>query len=189
MRKLIGISGKIGCGKTTLSKQFTGNGYKRIAFGDLLKRKAAERFCFPVEYCYNENDKQQEIFHPDLQKQPTSVRRILQNYGQQKRNEKPNYWVHALYVEMLCHPLHTNFIIDDVRYPNEARLIRDHGGILIRLEPYPGWVAGKNSTHESETALDNWLDWDLTFTPIYQADFTNIANIINDHLVMHYGNR
>lgn len=47
-----------------------------------------------------------------------------------------------------------NWIITDVRFPNEAQAIKNRGGIVVRIErpdnPYP------KSEHESETALDNW---------------------------------
>lgn len=47
-----------------------------------------------------------------------------------------------------------NWIITDVRFPNEAQAIKDKGGSMIRLDrimnPFP-----KND-HESETALNDW---------------------------------
>lgn len=46
-----------------------------------------------------------------------------------------------------------NWIITDVRFPNEAKAIKDRGGIIIRVDrPF---VKPINS-HASETALDNW---------------------------------
>ena len=49
-----------------------------------------------------------------------------------------------------------NWIISDVRFPNEARAVKDRNGILIRLNRN----TGLESMHESETALDNYDDWD-----------------------------
>lgn len=49
-----------------------------------------------------------------------------------------------------------NWIITDVRYPNEAKAIKDRGGILIRINRNTGF----NDNHISETALDNYDGWD-----------------------------
>ena len=49
-----------------------------------------------------------------------------------------------------------NWIISDVRFPNEAKAVKDKNGILIRLNRN----IGLESMHESETALDNYDDWD-----------------------------
>ena len=61
-----------------------------------------------------------------------------------------------------------NWIITDVRFPNECEAIKQRGGIVIRVERKPFNRAGgmegnkqfseqiKEDTHPSETALDNY---------------------------------
>lgn len=49
----------------------------------------------------------------------------------------------------------SNWIITDVRFPNEAEAIKQRGGILIKMER--GLHTGE---HPSETALDNYQGWD-----------------------------
>lgn len=59
-----------------------------------------------------------------------------------------------------------NVIVTDVRFPNEADIIRSSGGYVIRVErPIAlrrlyGEVS--NTKHKSEVALDTWDDWDYT---------------------------
>lgn len=48
-----------------------------------------------------------------------------------------------------------NWIITDVRFPNEAQAIKDRGGIMIRIER-PGVESHCGGQHPSETALDNY---------------------------------
>ena len=48
-----------------------------------------------------------------------------------------------------------NWIISDVRFPNEAKAIKDKGVILIRINR-PGNDTGK---HLSEIALDDYKNW------------------------------
>lgn len=52
--------------------------------------------------------------------------------------------------------IYPNWIISDVRFPNEAKAIKDRGGILIRVNR----ESSSSSIHESEIALDNYTDWD-----------------------------
>lgn len=49
-----------------------------------------------------------------------------------------------------------NWIFSDVRFPNEAKIIKDNNGILIRI------LRNTNleSNHLSNTALDNYYRWD-----------------------------
>lgn len=55
-----------------------------------------------------------------------------------------------------------NWIITDVRFPNEAQAILDRGGIVIRVNRPKAWHNSDivrrdlQTEHPSETALDNW---------------------------------
>ena len=51
-----------------------------------------------------------------------------------------------------------NWIIADVRFPNEAKAIKEKDGIIIRINRESDY----NSTHSSEIALDNYEDFDYT---------------------------
>lgn len=48
------------------------------------------------------------------------------------------------------------WIITDVRFPSEADAIREHGGVLIRVNRNTGYI----DNHPSETSLDNYPDFD-----------------------------
>jgi len=52
-----------------------------------------------------------------------------------------------------------NWIISDVRFPNEAKSIKDREGVLIRIIR-PLTEDKIISNHESENALDHYNDWD-----------------------------
>lgn len=63
--------------------------------------------------------------------------------------------------------IYPNWIITDLRYPNELQAIKDKSGITIRVDRFTGNVGIDNDTHavtdwqhESETALDDYQDWD-----------------------------
>jgi hypothetical protein len=80
-----------------------------------------------------------------------------------RRQEHPDYWINAL-AQNIDPEIPT--IIDDVRFPNEARWIKSQGGRLIRLNPYPKWEPIVSMDNPSECQLDDWLAWDLVLNPL-----------------------
>lgn len=95
-------------------------------------------------------------------------RKLLQLLGTECGRQiiHPNIWINALMKDYKPTTAHftnddyPNWIITDVRFPNEVQAVRDRGGILVRVNRF-----GMNdtSTHESETALDNYKDFDAVF--------------------------
>ncbi len=102
---------------------------------------------------------------------PITVREFLQRLGTDaiRDNLHDNAWVNSLmcdykaesigkYGDVLDYP---NWIITDTRFPNEAKAIKDKGGIVIRINRPPNiddiliW-GDKSNRHISETALDDW---------------------------------
>ena len=49
------------------------------------------------------------------------------------------------------------WIIEDLRYPNEAEKIKSLSGKLVRVVRNES----EDNQHTAETSLDNWNDWDL----------------------------
>lgn len=78
----------------------------------------------------------------------------------------PNIWVNSLMINynknrgIKLQNAHTkvetfdNWIITDVRFPNEVKAIEDRGGIVIRVIRKRDKDLFYSNTHESETALD-----------------------------------
>lgn len=103
-----------------------------------------------------------------------TVREFLQKLGTEglRDNLHQNTWVNALMADYKDNPEdeRDNWIITDVRFPNEAQAIKDKGGIVIRvvrdriMEHNPDGsftISGnpenfKISMHPSEIALDDW---------------------------------
>lgn len=84
-----------------------------------------------------------------------TYRQFLQILGTEAGRDKihTNIWVNAL---MSGYQPDMNWIITDVRFPNEAESVKANGGLLVRVE--------RNSltgNHPSETALDGYSDWDF----------------------------
>ena len=104
---------------------------------------------FKKTYLGKEWDYQIDQFNPV---QKMTVRDFLQKLGTDalRMGLHDNVWVNAL---MADYDEELNWIITDVRFPNEAQAIKDRDGIIIRVDR-PG-VSPINA-HPSEIGLDDW---------------------------------
>ncbi|MBW2689584.1 MAG: hypothetical protein JRC99_06610 [Deltaproteobacteria bacterium] len=101
--------------------------------------------------------------HQEIQDKPgqtaVTVRRILQWWGTEYRREQdPDYWTKAWGHKIEQFNLeHFHVLIDDVRFMNELDAIKQHGGLIVKIER-PGFDGANN--HASETSLDEYNAWD-----------------------------
>ena len=167
---IIGISGKAGSGKDTAAKMlevlyanpdisyedFANRRYKNVAdilivhFADALKETAQVLFRLGEWETNTQEGKKTTINWIGK-----TVRELLQGIGQGLRDAIDfDLWVKILFANTKGW---SNYIIADVRYPNELEAIKKRNGILLRIDR-KGAGAGN---HSSETALDNYKEWDV----------------------------
>jgi hypothetical protein len=152
--RILAFSGKFGVGKTTIANILIEDYlpyYRRINFGDFIKEEAAEEYNFPVRLCNTEEGKNTEIVLPDGRRR--TVRSLLHLFGTEvRRAQDPDYWIRRMELTLNGLPRRvTGVVIDDVRFPNEADLVGRRGGLLFKIEPYPGYV--DPSGHEAYPSL------------------------------------
>jgi len=89
-------------------------------------------------------------------------RAMLQICGTEAMRQgfREDVWTKALERKILSQPLQS-FVVADVRFPNEAALIKQLGGLLVRVYR-PQAPPCADPTHASETALDRYDGWDYT---------------------------
>lgn len=178
---VLGISAKVGCGKTTVARNVQGHfRYPKItSFAAALKEECSDFFGFSHILCNTQEGKltpvkvaipvtvNEEIFLPAG---TYTVRELLQWYGTgYKRKIDELYWINKLVDFVHEHrSMHDIIIVDDVRFRNEAVAISNIGGFLIRINPYPGYTY-PHANHSSETELDDYAYWDMLFEPEYNV--------------------
>ena len=155
---IIGISGKLGSGKSTVAKLVADFlGWETWSFGRAVKLGTATQYGFEAELCFTQEGKLTMIDTPVVIGEfgvAKSVRELLQHFGTDlTRARDADYWVKK------C-PLDKDLVIDDVRFPNEAQFCLDNG-FCFRIEHF----GSPNDSHASEVALDDYQLFDLVLTP------------------------
>lgn len=132
------------------------------------------------------------VFNKEVFKRNMTVREFLQKLGTDSLRNRlhDNVWVNALMTDYNCVPADLapngwdcdNWIITDTRFPNEAKAIKDKGGIIIRVER-PG-VAPINN-HPSEIGLDDWeFDYKIANVSDVISLMYSVENILKHHKII-----
>lgn len=153
MPVIIGLSGKMGTGKTTLANMLCEAipGAVRMSFADAVREEVAKHFGFPIDYVCSQGFKQH---HHQVGGIVMSGRELLQWWGTGvRRKADPHYWTDEM-VNRIAVSMESVIIIDDVRFEDELAVVRGHRGHHFRLMPHEQWQAGPNANHASETDLD-----------------------------------
>ena len=147
---IIGLSGYAGVGKDTVAKYITeiDSSFKIKKFSGKLKQVASMLTGIPEKNFESQDFKNTELAGWDM-----TARELLQKLGTEAIRDclHKDAWVNALFSD---YHQGENWIITDVRFPNEYYTIYRWNGINVRLER--DGVKPINA-HESETALDEFV--------------------------------
>ena len=141
---IIGVTGLAGAGKDTFA---AATGYRVEKFAQPLKNAVAELIGLPYEYVEDPKLKNEKLpcgFSP---------REIMQFLGTDLVRAKlgKDFFVEALRNRLK--KCNESVIITDVRFDNEAQIIKAMGGIVIEIKR-PGLVA---MDHASENGVSSYL--------------------------------
>lgn len=147
---IIGIAGKKGAGKSTVAERLEDHGFGGMAFATTLKKMVSVLLrgigLSAAEIRRAELDK--EAIIPAL---GVSYRRLCQTLGTDWGRDmiNPGLWLMCANRELLTSPIE-HVVFDDVRFDNEADLIRQHGGLIIHVIRQSDQVDG----HASESGIE-----------------------------------
>ena len=148
--QLIGISGKFGVGKDTAASWICKEWpeYEAVPFADALKRVVSIMTSTTYESQFTREGK--ATVPPGFKYSVGKYQQIMGQLGREHFRE--DVWVNIA----LNHPAKFK-IIPDVRHQNEVEAIKAAGGIVIRIVRDDAVLNdGRDTTHISETALDDY---------------------------------
>jgi len=155
---IIGISGKIGAGKTELARLlYIHYAFEPKIFAGKLKKVAAILTGLPENMMYNRVMKDEMLVDWGM-----TLGELQQRLGTDavRNGLHTDAWVLALFAD---YDGVENWSISDVRFPNEANMIKQYGGIMVRIDGSRTGPGGRDPNHVSETSLDNY-EFDYRFT-------------------------
>lgn len=174
---IIGITGRIGSGKTTAAEYLIKNGFKEYSMAGPLK-KIGEIFHFEQHQLYGTQEQKLEV----NEHWGISARHFLQKFGTDVcRNQLPKIipdmkigdtiWVRLFEIEKAKNPT-INYVISDVRFLDEAECIRRMGGRIIRVVRNTQ-TSGEEHNHASELEMekivaDYTIDNNGTYEQLYE---------------------
>lgn len=153
MTKIIGITGKARSGKDTLAAALTSGGYERRGFADTLKTLTASLAGEHPDLYFSDVTKEEHC--PSL---GMTRREALQNVGKGMRDALgPDIWANIL-VRVWQQDGEPMLVVPDVRYDNEAEILREAGAIIIQVcRPNNVGLTGSAAAHESERGVSGHL--------------------------------
>lgn len=157
---LIGLCGYAGSGKDTAAAVLLKEcNFQRVAFADPIRQAVMaldplipnpddERGYSRLSELMNERE-WAEV------KEFAEVRRLMQVFGTEVGRNliDSELWVKLAEGKIRSTLSVGNTVVTDVRFPNEARLIKKFGGVLVRLSR-PGF--GPINEHVSDRASESW---------------------------------
>lgn len=138
----LAFSGKARAGKNTAGDLYLAQGALEVRLSDELYR------------IHN-------IVIAEMGLPPGKYRGLLQYLGTDLgRNIDPTIWIKKFEHKLRALPVYIDLVCTDVRFPDEADCLKANGFKLIRIVRDNRPEMGGDENHISETALDNYGDWD-----------------------------
>lgn len=158
---VIAITGYAQVGKDTAGAYFMNKGYTRVGFADKLKEMALSvlKMTSPLRYAYVKR------VGWDVAKQNKWYRRFLQDFGSLMREQQEDYWIELAFDTLNSV---TDAVITDLRYPNEAkRLKEEYETIIIKIERPGTGPANSHSSENQEIEADYIVTNERTIQELY----------------------
>ena len=181
---IIGICGLIGSGKGTVADILVENhNFEKLSFADKLKDGVASVFDWDRDMLEGDTDRSRiwrekpDVFWSNETGKEITPRLVLQLFGTDcmRNGFFDGIWVSLVKQKILENP-DKNWVIPDVRFPNEVKMIQSVQGQVwqVRRGELPSWFLDKRdnnidplTVHASEWA---WIDKDESFEQIIQND-------------------
>ncbi len=154
VKMLIGFTGLAGCGKSTAAKHLAHeHNFTRFKMSDPLKNMLRTLFA----EMGLDPDRIERMIEGDLKEVPVDIlhrntpRHAMQTLGTDWGRDMihPNFWVTVASRKLAGAKGHV--VVEDVRFDNEAKMIRLLGGRVVKIERHGH--PGLSEAHESEAGV------------------------------------
>ena len=165
---LVGFTGLAGCGKSTAAKYLEQeHNWTRARMADPLKNMLRSLY---ADMGYSGVDIERRI-EGDLKETPDRLtanntpRQLMQTLGTEwgRKIVHRDFWVEVAASRILS--INGHIVVEDIRFDNEAKVIRALGGRIIRIVRVGHTSAAGDGTHESEKGVwDEYVteEWRIT---------------------------
>lgn len=193
---IIGICGLIGSGKGTVADILVEeHGFRKISFADKLKDAVAELFGWDRRMLEGDTDEgrqwreTQDSFWTKETGRSITPRLVLQEFGTEcmRNGFYDGIWVSMVKQQVLNNPT-VNFVIPDVRFKNEVKLIKElHGQVwCVKRGADPVWFrmfqdigVEPKDVHRSEW---EWAQTDFNQIIFNNEDLKALSDLVQDRL-------
>jgi dephospho-CoA kinase len=168
---VIGLTGKKGCGKDTVGDYLVRKyGFERMAFADALKQVCQTVFDLTMEQMTDTIKKEQMDERWD-----TTPRHLMQIVGTQLFRDKltecfphlkGSIWVGIIKQKILRSS--KNIVLTDVRFENEAEMVRQFNGKLIQITRTDNNQSDKHVSENIHIQTNYMLENNQTVEELYQ---------------------
>lgn len=198
---IIGLSGQKQSGKDTVAAYLVKeHGFERKAFADPLKQSVAALFGIPFSYIdklkmddvlvgigrIGQPEYDQWIQYDGEVSKGLTFREFLQRYGTEAHRDifGQDFWLDYTLPVQGFYPGRA-IVVTDVRFSNEARRIRELGGMVVRIlngKAYEEWGNrvddGDHAARHSSEVID--FDWDYMIDN--NGSFSDLYACVEDML-------
>jgi hypothetical protein len=182
MPVLIGLCGKALSGKDTVGNYLHDRyDFYRTAIAAYPKRVLKNLYDLSYEQLWGD---QKEVVDPRYGFSPRYIMQFWLNDC--CKHIDPNIWIRICQQTVNAALATRSVVVTDVRFQDEAQMIRNLNGYLIKIFRDGAQASQGIKNHISEHDLDNWADWDLvlnnndTLDDLY-IKVDNFIRSVHDH--------
>lgn len=193
---IIGVCGLIGSGKGTVADILVeSHSFQKLSFADSLKDGVAAMFDWPRSMLEGDTPasrewrEQPDRFWSEEMGYSVTPRYVLQKVGTECMREGlfDDIWVSRT-KQKLQRQSYLDFVIPDVRFPNEISMIQEQGGVVVQVQrgELPDWAEEFQTTgvepqdvHPSEWM---WMKARLDHTIKNDGTIDDLKNQVSDLL-------
>lgn len=166
-KTIVLISGKKGCGKSTLSNELKKRVWAtRINFADAVKELAD-----PMLLAMHGS----KAFLPENKE--LMCRKVYQAVGNSGRDVNPNFWIDKV-KDVVKKSYADIIIIDDARFPNELMAFENEGYRIVKIRTKRDSIFLNVDLDESETSMDVIGDEQFDFISYGIEDEETMTKIV-----------